>query len=182
MPHYAVVDEDSVDAIERALAEADGELQDLLDAGYQDLDEEQPALAAFLASEVSRRQAEIAQSVGYFLAVAIYLAFREAFEDRLLTVDDDALRAAAETLAADEELRASDPNEVLESDDVVAMGQPVVVRFLQHHLQEAVSQSQNDSDLEDLDRIYRALLVEIIALTHAVGPTGGATPPSEVLA
>src|SRR5690606_13264201 len=108
-----------------------------------------------------------------FLAVAVYLAFREAFPRRLDEVEGDMLRLALETLEADEALRAEDPSEVLDSDDVVALGQPSLVEFIQHHLQEALQQGGEDADLGELDRVYRAVLVEIIALSHAVrSPTG----------
>ena len=59
------------------------------------------------------------------------------------------------------------------SDDVVAMGQPAVIEFVQHHVEEAIEQAEGEVELEQLDRVYRALLVEVIALSHAVaGPRG----------
>jgi len=182
VPPYAIVDENAVGHLEESLAANQDALQEMLDTGYRELDRQQPTLAQYLAAEVSGRSDELAQSVGYFLVVAVYLAFKEAFPTRLGSVDQDALRAALFSLETDEELRAEDPREVLDSDDVVAMGQPAVLEFVQHHLQEAVEQSGEDASLEDLDRIYRAVLVEVIALTHAVSSPTGSPPGSEVLA
>lgn len=182
VPPHAVVDESAVAQIEQQLEDAESSLQELLDAGYHDLDGAQPALAEYLASEVSGRGSELAQSLGYFLVVTVFLSFREAFAGRLASVQSEDMRVAIETLSADEELRAQSPNEVLDSDDVVAMGQPVVLRFVQHHVQEAVNQSDDDADLEDIDRIYRAVLVEVIALSHAIEPAGGTGPGREDLA
>ncbi len=170
-------------ALEDALTAEDGGLQDVLDSGYRELDRKQPVLGSFLAEEVSSRRDEMAQSLGYFLAVTVYMAFDEAFPTRLFAIDEDALRIAVDTLEADEELRANNPTEVLDSDDVVAMGQPTVLHFVQHHLQEALEQAGEEADLDDLDSIYRAILVEVIALSHAVtSPEGKAGPPREALA
>lgn len=177
MPGYAVVDDSSVEAVEELLGDGSDDLQELLDRGYRDLDRQQPVLGQWLAEEVSSRRDELVQSLGYFLSVTVFLAFREAFPRRLGTVDPGTLEIALETLAADEELRAEDPTEVLDSDDVVAMGQPAIVGFVQHHVQQALEQADEDVDLHDLDRVYRAVLIEVIALSHAVSsPTGRADP------
>lgn len=168
-----MVDELAIDALEAQLGGAEGELQVTLDHAYRDMDREQPHLASWMAGEVSSRRDELAQSVGYFLAVTVYLAFREAFPTRLALVDESALTLARETLEVDEELRANDPSEVFESDDVVAMGQPALLDYVQHHLDEALAQADEDADLSAFDVVYRAILVEVIALSHAVkGPVG----------
>ncbi len=173
VPKYAVVEAQAIEAVEQALEDDEESLQEALDTGYRDLDRRQPVLAGWLAEEVAHRADEMAQSLGYFLAVTVFMAFREAFPTRLGEVDEGALQIALDTLEADEELRADDPLEVLDSDDVVGMTQPALIDWVQHHLQEALEQSGDDADLDDLDRIYRAILVEIITLSHAVqGPPG----------
>lgn len=168
VPSWAVVDEVALDGLEATLGDDDEGLQETLDAGYREMDRLQPRLAEWLAGEVSGETDELAQSVGYFLVVTVYLAFREAFPTRLGEVDEAALRIALETLEVDEELRASDPTEVLESDDVVAMGQPALVAYVQHHFDEALAQADGNPDLDAFDTVYRAILVEVIALSHAV--------------
>jgi hypothetical protein len=123
------------------------------------------------------------QSLGYFLAITIFMLFREAFPRRLTEVDEDALSMAQSTLAVDEELRAHDPHEVLESDDVIGLTQPLVLDFVQYHIQEALEQTEGEIDIEALDRLYRALLVEVIALSHAVAsPEGVVGPAPDALA
>lgn len=164
-----MVPDHTLRSVEETLGKEEEALQEVLDEGYRDLDRRQPALAAWLASEVSDCTDELAQSVGYFLAVSVFLAFQEAFPRRLGGVDEGALALAMATLEADEELRANDPLEPLESDDVVAMGQPAVLEFVQHHVREAIKQAGADSDVRDFDGVYRAVLVEVIALSHAVG-------------
>jgi hypothetical protein len=169
-PHF-------IEAVESALDE-DGKLQNRLDLGYRELDRRQPTLSGWLSSELSVGHDETVQSLGYFLIIAVYLAFREAFPTRLHEVDDGSLQIALDTLTADEELRANDPTEILESDDVVAISQPSMVAFVQHHVQEALEQSKGELDLGELDRIYRAVLVQVIALSHSVASPAGVLGPS----
>ncbi len=181
VPTYAVVEPHFIEAVETALDE-DGKLQDRLDVGYRELDRRQPTLSGWLSGELSTGNDETVQSLGYFLIISVFMAFREAFPKRLREIDEGALHMAIDTLAADEELRANDPMETLESDDVVAMGQPSMISFVQHHVQEAIEQSEGELDLDELDRIYRAVLVQVIALSHAVAsPTGVLGPAPSAL-
>lgn len=176
VPRWAVVGDGAIDILEAKLSDAAEGLQGELDMGYRDMDLGQPHLAEWLAQEVSSGPDELAQSVGYFLAVTVYLAFKEAFGQRLRTVDETSLDLARQTLAVDEELRANDPSEVFESDDVIAMGQPALIDFIQHHFDEAIAQSDEATDLRAFDVVYRALLVEVIALSHAVDAPEGRAP------
>jgi hypothetical protein len=179
VPRWAVVDDLALDQLEDSLGDGEDRLQQALDAGYRDMDRMQPHLAEWLAGQVSSKKDELAQSVGYFLAVTVFLAFREAFPTRLDEVDPVSLKLAIDTLSADEELRANDPTEVLESDDVVAMGQPGLLGYVQHHFDEALAQADSEVDLEAFDVVYRAILVEVIALSHAVkAPSGETSDPA----
>lgn len=168
IPSYAVVEEETLEAVERGLDEEHRPIQDTLDEGFRELDRSQPSLAGWLAEQVARREDEMAQSIGYFLVVMVYMAFRRSFSIRLTEVDDAALVLALETLSTDEAIRADDPAEVLESDDVLAMGQPALLSFVQHHMMEALTQAGDEADLNELGRVYRAVLVEVIALSGAV--------------
>jgi hypothetical protein len=188
VPAYAVVDENALAQLENSLDEDEDRLQDKLDQAFRELDRLQPDLGRYLTEELSKSTDDIAQSLGYFLIVTVFMAFREAFPTRLGSVTPDGLEAALASLAADEALRAEDPNEVLESDDVLAMGQPALIDFVQEHVQEALEVSPEDTNLDDLDNVYRAILVEVIALSHAVQPGPGEPEPiadggdSEILA
>src|SRR5690606_16703473 len=125
-------------------------LQERLDTGYRDLDRRQPTLSGWLSDELSTANDETVQSLGYFLIICVYLSFREAFPKRLREIEEGALRMAIDTLSVDEELRANDPLEPFESDDVIAMGQPSLISFVQHHVQEALEQSEGDINLDEL--------------------------------
>lgn len=173
VPRHAVVDEHFVQLVEAQLDAHEDDLQGVLDRGYAELDRRQPALSDWLAEQLAHGNDELVQSLGYFLVITVYMAFREAFPTRLEEVDERSLQLALETLSVDEELRANDPTETLDSDDVVAMGQPAVLDFVQHHVEEAIEQAEGEVALDELDHVYRALLVEVIALSHAVsGPRG----------
>lgn len=182
IPTWAIVDDFAIERAEAALSADAPTLQDSLDRLFRSFGHEQPALSDYLAEEVSELGHELSQSLGYFLIAAIFRVFIEAFPERLDKVDEQALRIAVETLAADEALRADDPHEILESDDLVAMNQPALVEFVQGHLRDAYDQAEDDVPIEELDRVYRAALVEIIALSHAViSPEGVSGPPTELL-
>lgn len=172
VPRYAVVDEEAIARLEETLEDEES-LQESLDQGYRDLDAQQPVLSEWLADRVAEREDEFSQSLGYFLAIGVYLAFREAFGIRLLEVDETNLSVAIETFTLDEELRRDDPSEVLGSDEVIALGQPTLIEFIQHHMREAFAQAGDTVDPEGLEGVYRAVLVEIIALSQAVAPPAG---------
>ena len=48
-----------------------------------------------------------------------------------------------------------------------------LVEFVQHHLDEAIEQAGESPDLDSFDHVYRTVLVEVIALSHAVLPPEG---------
>jgi hypothetical protein len=173
VPKWAVVDDVAVGAVEQTLGDESDQLQDTLDAAYREMDRRQPALAAWLGGEVSERSDDLAQSLGYFLIVTVYMAFREGFPTRLGEVSEAELADARAMLAADEELREGDPAEMMESDDVVAMTQPTLLHFVQHHLDQALDQAGEAADLEAFDRVYHAVLIEVIALSHVIAPPEG---------
>lgn len=182
VPRWAVIDEDVVTTMESQLEGEGDALQHTLDTTFREMDRKQPVLAQWLAERVSDRSDDLAQSLGYFLAVTVYLAFREAFPTRLATVDETQLALAIETFAADEQLRRDDPAEIMETDDVVAMTQPSLVHFIQHHLDEAIEQAGESPDLEAFDHVYRTVLVEVVALSHAVTPPEGLVTSGPALA
>lgn len=182
IPQWAIVDQFAIERAEASLNADSPTLQDRLDRLFRTFGQDQPALSDYLSEEISELDHELSQSLGYFLIAAIFRVFTEAFPERLDEVDETALRIAVETLAADEALRADDPLEILESDDLVAMNQPELVDFVQGHLRDAFDQAEDEVPIEELDRVYRAALVEIIALSHAViSPDGVSGPPTELL-
>ena len=182
VPRWALVRDDVLSLVESQLEDDGDALQKRLDGAYRDMDRRQPVLAEWLAEQVASRSDDLSQSLGYFLIVTVYLAFREAFPSRLSPIDATHLSLARETFDADAALRRDDPTEVVETDDVVAMTQPSLVQFIQHHLDEAIEQAGESPDLDSFDHVYRSVLVEVIALSHAVLPPDGHTERGPALA
>lgn len=174
-PGWAVIDEDTLAGIEERLDIEGMDLQSLLDAGYAEIDREQPILSAWVADRVAACHDELAQSLGYFLVITVFLAFKDAAGSRLKQVDEEKIAFAEVLLETDEELRADDPLEVLESDDIIAIGQPALVEYIQHHMTEAVGQAEGEPPVEEFDYVYRTLLIEVIALTESIAPPPGST-------
>lgn len=175
VPTFARVEPDTVADVERVLEDSD-DLQDALDRALDDMESAHPALSQWMSSALEEVGSELCQSVGYFLSVSVFMMFRESFGSRLGHVRAEAVGLAVATLETDEALREADPAEVLQSDDVIALGQPVVMEYVQHHVREALDQAEDgDVVIEDMERVYRALLVEVIALSHSVtAPDGSA--------
>ena len=75
---------------------------------------------------------------------------------------------------------------MLESDDVVAMGQPHLVSFVRDQVEAALEPDEDgeaaDVDLDAVSAVYRAVLVEILALGQAVSPPRGVTVTQRFLA
>jgi hypothetical protein len=183
VPKWAVVEAHTIHEVESELDEGDDSLQDTLDRAFSELDRRQPVVAEWLADQLAQTRDELVQSLGYFLSVTVYLAFRDAFPTRLHGVDESGLRMARETLSADEEIRAADPTEILDSDDILAMSQPALIAFVQHHVDEALDQGEGEIDLDELERVYRSILVQVIAMSHSVAsPSGQLGPSRDMLA
>ena len=183
VPPYAIVDANTLHALELTLDENEAQLQEILDRAFGDMDRRQPTIAGWLSDSLAQTDDELVQSLGYFLIVTVYLAFREAFPVRLTEVDDNALEMASATLEIDEEIRAADPTEILDSDDILAMSQPSVLAYIQHHIDEALGQAEEEINIEELEHMYRSILIQVIALSHAVtSPSGELGPSPDMLA
>ena len=182
VPRHARVPESSMAAIEATFSAADGRALQLAQKGYERLSSEQPALSAYLASKLSRSLDETALALGHMLAVAVFIAFEAAAGAALRRLSDEAVAAADLALAADEELRRSDPRDALDSEDIVAIDQPALVAFVNEHIGRTLDQSAGAVNVDDVDVVFRAILVEIVALSHAVAPPPGPVRDAEPMA
>jgi hypothetical protein len=170
VPLYAQVPLHVLGQNEADLAEDDEVSRERLDLAFSRFEETQPALAKRVASALGRPIDETALALGYFLTLAVWLAFERNFEGRLVEVLPDQLAAAEQSLTLDEELRRVDPAEAVDSDDVVAMEQPHLLSFVHEHVDTALEAHAGDVDVEDVHAIYRIVLIEVLALSHAVHP------------
>jgi len=194
VPTYAVVDEASLRYIEAQLAEEDGRGALSMDGAFERFETTQPELAARIQEVLDRPLDETALALGYFLSIAVWLAFERAFSGRLGTVTRDAWRATVDALALEEDLRRRNADEPLDLDDVLALEQPDVVAFVHDHIEAALDaerpyaadaddadEAAKDIDVDDVHLVYRTILLETLALSHAVAPGADEASP-ELLA
>jgi hypothetical protein len=192
VPAYAVVAEATLTSVERELARDEDAARSELDRAFHRFEETQPELAEKMGAVLAKPMDETALALGYFLSIAVWLAFERAFPGRLQRVTGDALHATEAALALEEELRASHADEPLELDDVVAMEQPAVLAFVNEHVDAALDPFDGDGDgdenagpdvdVEDVHAVYRVILVLTLALSHAVAPASGGHGTTELLA
>lgn len=184
VPPYAVVPREILERVEQELAEGGLGTKSELDDAFERFERTQPALAQHAADILARPLDETALALGYFLTIAVWLGFERAFRDRLGVVTEEERAAADAALELEEQLRASNTEEPLDLEDVMAIEQPGVLAFLNEHVEAALEPEEDgssDVDVDDVHLVYRSVLVETLALSHAVAPTGGAQV-SELLA
>jgi hypothetical protein len=177
VPPHAVVAPHVLAEVEADVGE--GESHEALTRWQARYDAEQPVMANRLALLLERPLDETALAVGFFLETVIYATFVRSFAARLRPVSVDLLRATEESVTVEEELRADHPEEPLEVDDVLRAEQPAIVNFIQEHI-DAVLESGDDLDVtgrdvagpgvdvDDLQRVYRHVMVTVLTLSHAV--------------
>ena len=179
VPRHARVPESSIRGMEASFSAADGRAQQLARDSYERLTTQQPALTAYLARKLSASLDDTALALGHMLAVAVYVGFESFAGSALRSLTPEAVAAAELALSADEQLRRSDPRDALDSEDIVAIDQPALVAFVNEHIERTLEQHAEVVDVDDVDVVFRAILVEIVALSHAVAPPAGYTPLGE---
>jgi len=131
---------------------------------------DQPALARWLGKALAAPADDTARGLGASLAVTIWNAFRLTAGDRLRRVSQEDCRSAEQLLRADEELRRDNAKVVLESEDIIAMHQPDIARFIRDRIEDTMMTLADQVDVDDIDAVYRMLLVEVLVLSYAVQP------------
>jgi len=180
---YAQVPLRALSNIEDQLGEDDEQARARLDEAFTRFEETQPALADRISKTLGGPLDETALALGYFLTLAIWLAFDAVFSGDIVEVTETALEGVEESLKLDEQIRLSDPAEAVDSDDVVAMEQPDVLTFVHEHLDAALEANAAEVDVEDVHTVYNVVLVEVLALSYAVkAPSNWAMPTAEFTA
>lgn len=189
VPAYAVVDPSMLESIENELAGDGDEARAEIDEAFHRFERTQPPLAERLAGVLAKPLDETALALGYFLSIAVWMAFERSFPSRLREVSEEDLRATEASLSLEEELRAAHTEQPIELDDVVAIEQPAILAFVNEHVEAALDVTaraetgeERDVDVEDVHAVYRAILVMTLALSHAVTPDGAAPKGREMLA
>jgi len=173
VPPYAILPTEALSAVESSLADDEPASRSRLDAAFLRFEKTQPALSERISDALSAPLDETALALGYFLTLAIWLAFDDVYSHELQEVTPMALQGVDESLSLDEQIRLSDPAEAVDSDDVIAMEQPHILSFVHEHLDAALEANADDVDIEDVHAIYRVVLIEVLALSYAVRPPDG---------
>ncbi len=183
VPPFAELSARTLTEVEDQLSEDDDAARTRLDEAFTRFEETQPVLANRISTTLGRPLDETALALGYFLTLAVWLAFDAAFKGEVENVTETALTSVEESLQLDEQLRLSDPAEALDSDDVIAMEQPHALAFVHEHIDAALEANANDVDVDDVHAIYRLVLIEVLALSYAVkAPPLWTAPTSEFTA
>lgn len=181
VPAHAKVGAAALRAIRDELVESDAS-GDLLEDAYARFERSQPALAANLSELLDRPYAEATLALAYFLSISVWLAFERVHGRDLMPVLPDELKATTDLLALDEELHRSDASDTLESDDVISMEQPEVIRFVHEHVEATLEAHADSVELSEIQVIYRSVLIEVLALSYAIRAPLGVASSREVLA
>ena len=180
VPAFAQVPLRALATVEEELGDDDEQTRTHLEEAFARFDRTQPALADRISKALNGPLDETALALGYFLTLAIWLAFDRVFRSDLGEVTETALRSVEEALQLDEQIRLSDPAEAVDSDDVVAMEQPDVLSFVHEHLDAALEANADEVDVDDVHAIYHVVLIEVLALSYAVrAPDNWAMPVPE---
>jgi hypothetical protein len=181
VPSHAVVEEEMLEEVEAELAR-DGEVvRDELDRAFIRFEETQPEIADYVSDVLSGPLDDTALALGYFLSIAVWLAFERAFGERLRPVGREALHETSASLALEEELRKERATDPFDVEDVIGVEQPNVVRFVNAHVDTALEVGDGDLlhdhevDVDDVHHVYRAILVLTLALSHSVTAPDGRT-------
>src|SRR5580704_11211007 len=153
VPRYAVVDAATLDQIERELADDSPRAHGELDSAFARFESTQPHLADVLSQLLAKPLDDTALALGYFLSIAIWLAFERTFgEARMREVSQDALEATEQAIKLEEELRAAHGDEPFDLDDVVSIEQPNVLAFVHEHVDAALDPAIVERGLSTADR------------------------------
>jgi len=177
VPAFAQLPRDALTSVEDCLA-SDENAEQTLSEAFERFETEQPALAERIGNALARTGNEVALALGYFLTLTVWIAFDLQFASRLAAVTSVALTGVEELITLDEELRRADPTEALDTEDVIAMEQPELMRFIGEHLEAALETEADTADVDAIHEVYRLLLIEVLALSYAVQPSP--TDPTEL--
>jgi len=169
VPAFARVTAGTVDKVrESLLSDSDEEVEAGLDEYFDDFEQAQPALYAAVSGTLEEPMDETTRALGYFLSLVVWLAFQDAHGRALKSVSTDEIRGTTELLEFDSQLRAEDPTDPLETDDVITMLQPALMQFVHEQIQAALEDQGSSANLDELQGVYKVLMVELLSLSYAV--------------
>jgi hypothetical protein len=183
VPAYARVAAHVLESLRESLSEDDEQTRAKLDEAFERFERKQGALSTYVTEVLGKPLDETALGLGYFLTLAVWLSFEQTHGSHIASITEQELKATRELLTLDEQLRQTDPSDVLDTDDIVAMEQPDLLEFVHEHVDATLEAHASDIDVDDVHEVYRVLLTEVLALSYAVErPAGFPVAKTELLA
>lgn len=183
VPSFARIPRYALDQVREELFVQGDDAHERLDDAFEDFEEQQPALASHVGQILSRPLGEATMALGFFLSLSIWLAFDRVHGAAVQVVTEGELHSTRELMSLDEALRMAEPQEALETVDVIGMEQPALIEFIHQHLEATLDIRHTAIDANELQLIYRTILVEVLALSYAVQtPSGFPVSKAEALA
>ena len=168
MPAHAVVEQEAVMEVLQRMSGGGDRLRTALDTGFVHMERNHPGLARYLSDELATLNDSATQTLSYFLALVIYMSFDQAFGSRLLPVSTEDIEEMLDRLITDGELRDATMRDVSYSEDLVALGQPSLIRLIRSEIDRAIDMAPDARSFKEAEPLYEALLVQILVLSHAV--------------
>lgn len=183
MPSFAKIPRVALEQVRQDLLLEGREAHKHLDDEFERFEESQPAISDHVADILGRSLGEATTALGFFLSLAVWMAFDRCHGSSLREVSHEELRSTRELVSLDEDLREAEPTEALDTDDVISMEQPALVDFVHEHMEATLDMRGQAIDADELSLIYRMVLIEMLALSYAVKmPTGFPVSKAEALA
>ncbi len=183
IPTYARIGSGILERVRHQILVQSEESEEALDQAFEEFELAQPLVYAHVSRELEKPLGETARALGYFLSLAIWLAFQEGHGRAMKTVTQDELVATTELLEFDSQLRQTDGGEPLETDDVISMEQPDLMHFIHEQIEATLDGQNEEIDSDHLQTVYRMVLIELLSLSYSVqAPAGFPLTKSEAQA
>lgn len=168
---YARVTVRSLDHASQTLSAYEGlSSEALVSSEFARMQQLQPTMGERIGRRLALPLDDAARGLGVTLSMLVWLAFEYQAQGGLGVVQDADWEHAEQVFKVDEDLRKNDPRAVIESDDIIAIQQPEIARFVRERVEATVRAFEEEIDVDDVDAVYRLVLVEVLALSYAVRP------------
>ncbi len=173
VPDYAKVAVSSFEAVRDTFSGDHSETEQMLGEAFEQLEESQPALARRAGQVLTEELGETALALGYFLVLAIWLAFEDGHGEDLGEVTQETVEATETLLQVEEEIREAAPLGAISIEATIAAEQPAVLAFVREQIGTALEIHAPDLRAENLANVFRLVMLEVLALSYSVQPPHG---------
>ncbi len=175
VPPYAVVPRIAVEDMEAHFSSGETDMR--LSDALKDFSRDQPEVRRYFTAALKGVTDETALALCDVLRVGVLQAFTFAFGRKLRAATESVTTSVGLSLDWDEDLRRNDARELMETDDIVAIGQPHLMAYVRGQVEAALTPDEDgtpaDIDLDAIALVYRLILVEVLTLGQSVTPPAG---------